>query len=89
MKIVDINYYLYNQSFRVPITTPKVHLTSRKALIIEMITSQGKSFLVNAMHLNRIGMTQKQLIVFKRLLKHGRVVSKIKNFRPLMLGSLI
>ena len=44
MKIVDINYYLYNQSFRVPITTPKVHLTSRKALIIEMITSQGKSF---------------------------------------------
>ena len=89
MKIVDINYYLYNQSFRVPITTPKVHLTSRKALIIEMITSQGKSFFgeCNAFESDRYD--SETINSVQRLLKHGRVVSKIKNFRPLMLGSLI
>ena len=61
MKIIDIQFYYYKAPFHSPITTPKVEMTHRKALIVRFISDEGKIILVNVMHLKRIGMILKQL----------------------------
>ncbi|MBF9289834.1 o-succinylbenzoate synthase [Staphylococcus haemolyticus] len=44
MRIKAVNFYLYNHEFRDPIVTPKVKLTYRKALIVEILSEEDQSF---------------------------------------------
>ncbi|WP_436862620.1 o-succinylbenzoate synthase [Staphylococcus caeli] len=44
MKIVDINFYHFEADFKVPVITPKVKMTSRKTLFIELITDLEDSY---------------------------------------------
>lgn len=44
MKVIDLNYYIYDQSFKSPIVTPKIHLNTRKALVIEFKVANGESY---------------------------------------------
>ncbi|SCS34131.1 o-succinylbenzoate synthase [Staphylococcus caeli] len=44
MKIVDINFYHYETKFKVPVITPKVTMTSRKVLLIELITEKQNHY---------------------------------------------
>lgn len=44
MKIKEVNFYYYNAAFHSPIITPKVEMTHRKALIVELITDANQSY---------------------------------------------
>ena len=44
MKIIDIQFYYYTAPFHSPITTPKIEMTHRKALIVRFISDEGKLF---------------------------------------------
>ncbi|WP_226386353.1 o-succinylbenzoate synthase [Staphylococcus sp. Marseille-Q1834] len=44
MKIKKVNFYYYNASFHSPIVTPKVEMTHRKALIIELVTDENQLY---------------------------------------------
>lgn len=44
MLIKAVNLYLYNQEFVNPIVTPKVKMTHRKALIVEILSEDDQSF---------------------------------------------
>lgn len=44
MKVQDIHFYYYNAEFKSAITTPKIKLTHRKALIVELVTDTHDSF---------------------------------------------
>ncbi|MCU5746820.1 o-succinylbenzoate synthase [Staphylococcus sp. SQ8-PEA] len=43
MRLVSLNFYLVDEPFKQAIVTPKIRLDRRKALIIELITEDGKN----------------------------------------------
>jgi len=44
MKIIDIQFYYYTAPFHSPITTPKIEMTHRKALIVRFISDEGENY---------------------------------------------
>ena len=44
MKIINLEFYDYNENFKQPIITPKITLSERKALIIKLTTDNNESY---------------------------------------------
>lgn len=89
MRIKAVNFYLYNHEFRDPIVTPKVKLTYRKALIVEILSEDDQSFLESAMHLKQIGTTKKQLKLYKKYFHNGQKVLLKSLFINMKIGNHI
>ena len=89
MLIKAVNLYLYNQEFVNPIVTPKVKMTLRKALIVEILSEDDQSFLESAMHLKQIGTTKKRLKLYKKYFHNGRKVLLKTLFINMKIGNHI
>ena len=44
MKVTNVNFYLYNEPFKSPITTPKINLEQRQCLFVELVDEVGQSY---------------------------------------------